>query len=95
MERSKNEAQAYANDAIPARPGLRHSKKSPGPQGPQVSWLQAEGDAQRFRPAKSEYQKPLSDARTACTRMLCNKSLFQRNWQHRVALGSELYLPLD
>ncbi|HEY8360908.1 MAG TPA: FtsH protease activity modulator HflK, partial [Ramlibacter sp.] len=56
-ERSKNEAQAYANDVIPRATGAasRLAEESQGYRARIVA--QSEGDAQRFKLLLAEYQK--------------------------------------
>lgn len=56
-ERSKNEAQAYANDVVPRARGAasRLTEEAEGYRARIVA--QAEGDSQRFRSVLAEYQK--------------------------------------
>ena len=56
-ERSKNEAQAYANDVIPRAVGSASRLKEESEAYKARIVAQAEGDAQRFRSVLTEYQK--------------------------------------
>jgi membrane protease subunit HflK len=56
-ERSKNEAQAYANDVIPRAVGSASRLKAESEAYKARIVAQSEGDAQRFRSVLTEYQK--------------------------------------
>ncbi|WP_342617450.1 FtsH protease activity modulator HflK [Rhodoferax sp. GW822-FHT02A01] len=56
-ERSKNEAQAYANDVIPRAVGSASRLKEEADAYKARVVAQAQGDAQRFRSVYAEYQK--------------------------------------
>lgn len=56
-ERSKNEAQAYANDVIPRAVGSASRLKEESDAYKESVVAQAQGDAQRFRSVLAEYQK--------------------------------------
>lgn len=56
-ERSKNEAQAYANDVIPRAVGSASRLKEESDAYKARIVAQAQGDAQRFRSVLTEYQK--------------------------------------
>ncbi len=56
-ERSKNEAQAYANDVIPRAVGSASRLKEEADAYKARVVAQAQGDAQRFRSVFAEYQK--------------------------------------
>jgi len=56
-ERSKNEAQAYANDVIPRAVGAAARLKEEADAYKSRIVAQAQGDAQRFRSVLDEYQK--------------------------------------
>ena len=56
-ERSKNEAQAYANNVIPRAVGSASRLKEESDAYKAQVVAQAEGDAQRFRSVLTEYQK--------------------------------------
>lgn len=56
-ERSKNEAQAYANDVVPRAVGSASRLKEESEAYKARIIAQAEGDAQRFRSVLTEYQK--------------------------------------
>lgn len=56
-ERSKNEAQAYANDVIPRAVGSASRLKEEADAYKARVVAQAQGDAQRFRSVLNEYQK--------------------------------------
>ncbi len=56
-ERSKNEAQAYANDVIPRAVGSASRLKEEADAYKARVVAQAQGDAQRFRSVYTEYQK--------------------------------------
>jgi membrane protease subunit HflK len=56
-ERSKNEAQAYANDVIPRAIGSASRLKEESQAYKARIVAQAQGDAQRFRSVLNEYQK--------------------------------------
>lgn len=56
-ERSKNEAQAYANDVIPRAVGSASRLKEESEAYKARIVAQAEGDSQRFRSVLTEYQK--------------------------------------
>ena len=56
-ERSKNEAQAYANDVIPRAVGAASRLKEESDAYKARIVAQAQGDAQRFRSVLTEYQK--------------------------------------
>jgi membrane protease subunit HflK len=56
-ERSKNEAQAYANDVIPRAIGSASRLKEESQAYKARIVAQAQGDAQRFRSVLTEYQK--------------------------------------
>jgi modulator of FtsH protease HflK len=56
-ERSKNEAQAYANDVIPRAVGSASRLKEEADGYKARIVAQAQGDAQRFRSVLTEYQK--------------------------------------
>ena len=56
-ERSKNEAQAYANDVIPRAVGSASRLKEESEAYKARIVAQAQGDAQRFRSVLAEYQK--------------------------------------
>ena len=56
-ERSKNEAQAYANDVIPRAVGSASRLKEESDAYKSRIVAQAEGDSQRFRSVLAEYQK--------------------------------------
>jgi modulator of FtsH protease HflK len=56
-ERSKNEAQAYANDVIPRAIGSASRLKEEASAYKARIVAQAQGDAQRFRSVLNEYQK--------------------------------------
>jgi membrane protease subunit HflK len=56
-ERSKNEAQAYANDVVPRAVGSASRLKEEAEAYKARVIAQAQGDAQRFRSVFAEYQK--------------------------------------
>jgi len=56
-ERSKNEAQAYANDVVPRAVGAASRLKEESSAYRERIVAQAEGDAQRFKSILPEYQK--------------------------------------
>ncbi|MDH4376444.1 MAG: FtsH protease activity modulator HflK [Ramlibacter sp.] len=56
-ERSKNEAQAYANDVVPRAVGSASRLKQEADGYKARILAQAEGDAQRFRSVLAEYQR--------------------------------------
>jgi membrane protease subunit HflK len=56
-ERSKNEAQAYANNVIPRAVGSASRLKEESEAYKAQVVAQAQGDAQRFRSVLTEYQK--------------------------------------
>jgi membrane protease subunit HflK len=56
-ERSKNEAQAYANDVVPRAIGAASRLKEESLAYKARIVAQAQGDAQRFRSVLNEYQK--------------------------------------
>jgi membrane protease subunit HflK len=56
-ERSKNEAQAYANDVVPRAVGAASRLKEESSAYRERIIAQAEGDAQRFKSILTEYQK--------------------------------------
>ena len=56
-ERTKNEAQAYANDVIPRAVGTASRLKEESEAYKSRIIAQAQGDAQRFRSVLAEYQK--------------------------------------
>jgi len=56
-ERTKNEAQAYANDVIPRAVGAAARLKEEADAYRERIVAQAEGDAQRFKTILPEYQK--------------------------------------
>jgi len=56
-ERSKNEAQAYANDVVPRAVGSASRLKEEAEAYKARVIAQAQGDAQRFRSVFTEYQK--------------------------------------
>ena len=56
-ERSKNEAQAYANDVVPRAVGSASRLKEESDAYKARIVAQAQGDAQRFRSVLTEYQK--------------------------------------
>jgi membrane protease subunit HflK len=56
-ERSKNEAQAYANDVVPRAVGSASRLKEEADAYKARVIAQAQGDAQRFRSVYTEYQK--------------------------------------
>jgi membrane protease subunit HflK len=56
-ERSKNEAQAYANNVIPRAVGSASRLKEESEAYKAQVVAQAEGDAQRFKSVLAEYQK--------------------------------------
>jgi membrane protease subunit HflK len=56
-ERSKNEAQAYANDVVPRAVGAASRLKEESSAYRERIIAQAEGDAQRFKSILPEYQK--------------------------------------
>jgi len=56
-ERSKNEAQAYANDVVPRAVGAASRLKEESSAYRERIVAQAEGDAQRFKTILPEYQK--------------------------------------
>jgi membrane protease subunit HflK len=56
-ERTKNEAQAYANDVIPRAVGSASRLKAEADAYKARVVAQAQGDAQRFRSVYNEYQK--------------------------------------
>jgi membrane protease subunit HflK len=56
-ERSKNEAQAYANDVIPRAVGSASRLKEEADAYKARVVAQAQGDSQRFRSVFAEYQK--------------------------------------
>ncbi len=56
-ERSKNEAQAYANDVIPRAVGAASRLKEEADAYKSRIVAQAQGDAQRFKSVLAEYQK--------------------------------------
>ena len=56
-ERSKNEAQAYANDVVPRAVGSASRLKEEADAYKARVVAQAQGDAQRFRSVYTEYQK--------------------------------------
>lgn len=56
-ERTKNEAQAYANDVVPRAVGTASRLKEESEAYKSKVIAQAQGDAQRFRSVLAEYQK--------------------------------------
>jgi membrane protease subunit HflK len=56
-ERTKNEAQAYANDVVPRAVGSASRLKEEADAYKARVVAQAQGDAQRFRSVYAEYQK--------------------------------------
>jgi membrane protease subunit HflK len=96
-ERSKNEAQAYANDVIPRAVGSasRLTQEAQGYKARIVA--QAQGDAQRFKSVLSEYQRA-----PQVTRDRMYLDTMQQIYSNVTKIlvesrqgGSLLYLPLD
>ena len=96
-ERTKNEAQAYANDVIPRAVGSASRLKEEAQAYKARVVAQAEGDAQRFRSVLAEYQKA---PRVTRDRMYLDA--MQQIYSNVTKLvvdakqgNSMLYLPLD
>ncbi len=96
-ERTKNEAQAYANDVIPRAVGAASRLKEEADAYRERIVAQAEGDAQRFKAILPEYQKA-----PQVTRERMYTDTFQQIYSNvtKVMVDSKqganlLYLPLD
>jgi membrane protease subunit HflK len=96
-ERTKNEAQAYANDVIPRAVGAASRLKEEADAYRERIVAQAEGDAQRFKAILPEYQKA-----PQVTRDRMYTDTFQQIYGNvtKVLVDSKqganlLYLPLD
>jgi len=96
-ERTKNEAQAYANDVIPRAVGTASRLKEEADAYRERIVAQAEGDAQRFKAILPEYQKA-----PQVTRDRMYTDTFQQIYGNvtKVLVDSKqgsnlLYLPLD
>ena len=96
-ERTKNEAQAYANDVIPRAVGAASRLKEEADAYRERIVAQAEGDAQRFKAILPEYQKA-----PQVTRDRMYTDAFQQIYGNvtKVLVDSKqgsnlLYLPLD
>jgi membrane protease subunit HflK len=96
-ERTKNEAQAYANDVIPRAVGAASRLKEEADAYRERIVAQAEGDAQRFKAILPEYQKA-----PQVTRDRMYTDAFQQIYGSvtKVLVDSKqgsnlLYLPLD
>jgi membrane protease subunit HflK len=96
-ERSKNEAQAYANDVVPRAVGAASRLKEESSAYRERIIAQAEGDAQRFKSILPEYQKAPQVTRDrmytdAMQQIYSNVTKVVVDSKH----GSNLmYLPLD
>ncbi len=96
-ERSKNEAQAYANDVIPRAVGAAARLKEEADAYKSRIVAQAQGDAQRFRSVLDEYQKAPQVTRD---RMYIDAMQQVYSSVTKVLVdsrqgGNLLYLPLD
>ena len=96
-ERTKNEAQAYANDVIPRAVGAASRLKEEADAYKAKIVAQAEGDSQRFKSVLSEYQKAPQVTRD---RMYLDAMQQVYNSVTKVVVDSKqgsnlLYLPLD
>jgi modulator of FtsH protease HflK len=96
-ERTKNEAQAYANDVIPRAVGAASRLKEESDAYRERIVAQAEGDAQRFKAILPEYQRA-----PQVTRDRMYTDAFQQIYGNvtKVLVDSKqgsnlLYLPLD
>ena len=96
-ERTKNEAQAYANDVVPRAVGAASRLKEEADAYRERIVAQAEGDAQRFKAILPEYQKA-----PQVTRDRMYTDAFQQIYGNvtKVLVDSKqgsnlLYLPLD
>jgi len=96
-ERTKNEAQAYANDVVPRAVGAASRLKEEADAYRERIVAQAEGDAQRFKAILPEYQKA-----PQVTRDRMYTDTFQQIYGNvtKVLVDSKqgsnlLYLPLD
>jgi len=96
-ERSKNEAQAYANDVVPRAVGAASRLKEESSAYRERIVAQAEGDAQRFKSILPEYQKAPQVTRD---RMYIDAMQQIYSSVTKVVVDSKqgsnlLYLPLD
>jgi membrane protease subunit HflK len=96
-ERTKNEAQAYANDVIPRAVGSASRLKEEADAYKARVVAQAQGDAQRFRSVFAEYQKAPQVTRD---RMYLDAMQQIYSSVTKVVVdsrqgGNLLYLPLD
>lgn len=96
-ERTKNEAQAYANDVIPRAVGAAARLKEEADAYKARIVAQAEGDSQRFKSVLTEYQKAPQVTRD---RMYLDAMQQVYNNVTKVVVDSKqgsnlLYLPLD
>jgi membrane protease subunit HflK len=96
-ERSKNEAQAYANDVVPRATGTGARLKEESEAYKSRIIAQAQGDAQRFSSVFTEYQKAPQVTRD---RMYIDAMQQVYNSTTKVLIDSKqgsnlLYLPLD
>jgi membrane protease subunit HflK len=96
-ERSKNEAQAYANNVIPRAVGSASRLKEEAEGYKSAIVAQAQGDAQRFRSVLTEYQKAPQVTRD---RMYIDTMQQVYSGVTKVMIESRqgsnlLYLPLD
>jgi membrane protease subunit HflK len=95
-ERSKNEAQAYANDVVPRAVGAASRLKEESSAYRERIVAQAEGDAQRFKSILPEYQKA-----PQVTRDRMYTDAMQQIYSNVTKVvvdskqGSMMYLPLD
>lgn len=96
-ERSKNEAQAYANDVVPRAVGAASRLKEEADAYKARVVAQAQGDAQRFRSVYAEYQKApqvMRDRMYLDTMQQIYSNVTKVMVESRQG-GSLLYLPLD
>ena len=96
-ERSKNEAQAYANDVIPRAVGAASRLKEESDAYKARIVAQAQGDAQRFRSVLTEYQKApqvMRDRMYIDTMQQVYSSVTKVMVESRQG-SNLLYLPLD
>ncbi|MBT0571188.1 FtsH protease activity modulator HflK [Curvibacter sp. CHRR-16] len=96
-ERTKNEAEAYANDVIPRAVGTASRLKEEAQAYKARVVAQAEGDAQRFRSVLTEYQKApqvLRDRMYLDTMQQIYSNVTKVIVDSRQN-GNLLYLPLD
>ncbi|MDT8991715.1 FtsH protease activity modulator HflK [Curvibacter sp. APW13] len=96
-ERSKNEAQAYANDVVPRAVGAASRLKEESEAYKSRVVAQAQGDAQRFRAVYNEYQKAPQVTRDRMyldTMQQIYANVTKVMVESRQG-GSLLYLPLD